>query len=106
MRTLSKNKKMNQSPDYRLYEKMKKKAPKASRYWMVGDRLYHSGLFLTLFCIPAAFYIYTQADASGMWGWIIAPSFISITMVVTGIYCKRESYKLAIKAGIDINAIN
>jgi hypothetical protein len=48
---------------------MKRKSPRASRYWMIGALLGSIGIF------------------------------------AVGIYFKRESYKLAIKAGIDINQI-
>jgi hypothetical protein len=99
------SKPLSNSPDYPLYERMKKKSPKASRYWMIGDRLYHSGLFLTMFCVPALFYIYTQTGSNGTFLWMIGPLSVSIGIAAVGIYFKRESYKLAIKAGIDIKQI-
>ena len=99
------NKPLRKSLDYPLYEKMKRKSPGASRYWMIGDRLYHAGLFLTMLCLPAAFYVYTQLRSSGMFIWMVGALLGSIGIFAVGIYFKRESYKLAIKAGIDINQI-
>jgi hypothetical protein len=103
MSALSKVKKPNgTSLDYPLYEKMKRKSPKASRYWIVGDRLYHAGLFLTMMCLPALFFIYTQMESGGIFILMIGALIGSISVFALGIYFKRESYKLAIKAGIDI----
>ena len=99
------NKPLSKSLDYPLYEKMKRKSPKASKYWMMGDRLYHAGLFLTMLCLPAVFYVYTQMGSSGMLIWMMGALLGSIGMFAVGIYLKRESYKLAIKAGIDIDKI-
>jgi hypothetical protein len=96
---------LSKSLDYPLYEKMKRISPGASRYWIVGDRLYHAGLFLTMLCLPAAFYVYTQIGSGGMFIWAIGALSGSIGIFAVGIYLKRESYKLAIKAGIDINQI-
>jgi hypothetical protein len=72
---------------------------------MVGDRLYHAGLFLTILSLPAVFYVYTQTGSSGMFIWMIGAFSVSIGIFAIGIYFKMESYKLAIKAGIDINQI-
>jgi hypothetical protein len=93
------------SRDYPLYEKMKKKSPRASKFWIIGDRLYHAGLFLTMLCIPAVFFVYTQMESRGIFIWMIGALLGSIGIFAIGIYFKRESYKLAIKAGIDINQI-
>jgi hypothetical protein len=99
------NKPLSKSLDYPLYEKMKRKSPKASKYWIIGDRLYHAGLFLTMLCLPAVFYVYTQMESRGIFIWMIGALSGSIGIFAVGIYLKRESYKLAIKAGIDINQI-
>jgi hypothetical protein len=98
-------KQISTSRDYPLYEKMKRKSPKASKFWIIGDRLYHAGLFLTMLCIPAVFFVYTQMESSGIFIWMIGTLLGSIGIFAIGIYFKRESYKLAIKAGIDINQI-
>lgn len=90
------------SPDYALYEQMLRKSPRASRYWMAGDRLYHAGLFLTMICIPALFYIYTRLEPGGMLYGTVGLLAGSIAVFALGIYLKRESYKLAMKAGIDV----
>jgi hypothetical protein len=104
---LSKPKKpVSTAPDYPLYEKMKKKSPRASKYWMAGDRFYHAGLFLTMLCLPALFFVYTQTGTGGMLPWIIGILIGSVGIFALGIYFKRESYKLAIKAGIDINDLS
>jgi hypothetical protein len=99
------NKPLSKSLDYPLYEKMKRKSPRASKYWMMGDRFYHAGLFLTMLCLPAVFYVYTQMESREMFSWIIGALLGSIGIFAVGIYLKRESYKLAIKAGIDIYQI-
>ena len=90
------------SPDYAVYEQMLRKSPRASRYWMIGDRLYHAGLFLTMISIPALFFVYTHPERSGMLSWTVGLLAGSAGVFVLGIYFKRESYKLAMKAGIDI----
>jgi hypothetical protein len=99
------SKPLSKSLDYPLYEKMKKKSPRAAKYWMRGDRLYHAGLFLTMLCLPAVFYVYTQMGSGGMFIWVVGVLLVSIGIFAAGIYLKRESYKLAIKAGIDVNQI-
>ena len=90
------------SPDYALYEKMRRKSPRAAGYWMAGDRLYHAGLFLTMVSIPALFYIYTRLEPGGMLYGMVGLLAGSVGILALGIYLKRESYKLAMKAGIDI----
>lgn len=93
------------SLDYPLYERMQIKAPRAARLWLLGDRLFQVGLLLTLLCLPVLFFTYRE------WGvGFLSSSFaiglcISIIMLGAGIYLKRESYKLAIKAGIDVTKI-
>ncbi|MDO9559667.1 MAG: hypothetical protein Q7I89_08265 [Syntrophales bacterium] len=99
------SKPLSKSLDYPLYERMKRISPRASRYWIVGDRLYHAGLFLTMLCLPAVFYVYTQIGSGEMFVWMIGALSGSIGIFAVGIYFKRESYKLAIKVGIDINQI-
>jgi hypothetical protein len=91
------------SRDYPLYEKMKRKSPRASKYWLIGDRLYHAGLFSTMLYIPASFFVYTQTGTGGMFPWMTGALLGSVGIFSLGIYFKRESYKLAIKAGIDIS---
>jgi hypothetical protein len=94
------------SLDYPLYERMKKQAPQAARYWLLGDRLFHAGLFLTMTSMPALFFAYTQAGLRALWVWIIAAGAASAGTLGFGIYFKREAYKLAIKAGIDVNKLS
>lgn len=94
------------SLDYPLYERMKKKAPRAAKYWLIGDRLFHGGLFLTMMSMPALFFAYTQAGLRAILIWIIVAVAGSAGTLGFGIYFKRESYKLAIKAGIDINKLS
>ena len=90
------------SPDYALYEKMRRRSPRASRYWMIGDRLYHAGLLLTMISIPAIFFAYTRSGSGGITVWAAVLLLGSVGILALGIYFKRESYKLAMKAGIDI----
>jgi hypothetical protein len=91
------------SPDYPLYERMQKRAPQAAKYWLIGDRLFHTGLFLTMMSMPALFLAYTQAGLRAILAWVVAALAGSVGTLGLGIYFKRESYKLAIKAGIDID---
>lgn len=94
------------SLDYPLYERMKKKAPQAAKYWLIGDRLFHAGLFLTMMSIPALFFAYTQAGLRAIFVWIIGAVAVLVGTFGFGIYFKRESYKRAIKAGIDVNKLS
>lgn len=93
---------ISKSLDYPLYEKMKRKSPRASKYWIVGDQLYHAGLFLTMLCIPALFFVYTQMDSNVILGGTFIVLIGSNVILGLGIYFKRKSYKLAIKMGIDL----
>ena len=99
----SKKKPISKSPDYPIYERMKRKNPKAALYWLVGDRLYHTGLLLTMLSIPALFFVYTQTGTAGMFPWLISGLAVSIGIFFLGIFCKREAYKLAIRDGMDIS---
>ena len=100
--TLERNKR-SASLDYPLYEKMKKKAPRAANFWMAGDRLYHLGLLLIMSSIPLLFVVYTQWGSGTYLLWIAGFLMASICIAALGVYFKRESYKLAIKSGIDLN---
>jgi hypothetical protein len=93
------------SRDYPLYEKMKFKTPKGAVFWMAGDRLYHMGLLLTMLSIPALFFIYSQWGTGEYLVWAGGGLLASICLAALGIFLKRESYKLAMKAGIDITRI-
>jgi hypothetical protein len=97
---------VSRSLDYPLYEKMKRKSPKASRYWMIGDQLYHAGLFLTMLCIPALFFVYTQMESNVILGAAFMVLLGSNVILALGIYFKRKSYQLAVKAGMDINDLS
>jgi hypothetical protein len=94
------------SLDYPLYERMKKQAPQAAKYWLRGDRLFHAGLFLTMMSMPALFFAYTQAGLRSILVWIIAAGTGAAGTLGLGIYFKREAYKLAIKAGMDVNKLS
>ena len=101
---LSKPKKpISSSPDYPLYEKLKRKNPKAALFWLAGDRLYHTGLMLTLLAIPALFFVYKQYGVNDYFPWLIGGLVLSVGMFFAGLLLKREAYKLAIKAGMDIS---
>ncbi len=92
------------SRDYPLYEKMKKRSPRAAAWWIVGDRLYHAGLLMTMLCIPALFFAYTQIDSAGDWiAWLVIALFASLGIFGLGVYCKGKSYRIAMQAGIDID---
>lgn len=95
---------MSPSRDYPLYEKMKKRSPRAAVWWIVGDRLYHLGLPMTMLCVPAFFLVYTQMGAGSEWiGWLVIALVLSIGLFALGIYCKGKSYRIAMQAGIDID---
>jgi len=101
---LSKAKKpVRQSPDYPIYEKMKRKNPRAALFWIAGDRLYHTGLTLTMLSIPALFWVYTQTGTAGLFPWLVGALAVSVGIFFLGIVFKREAYKLAIKDGMDIH---
>lgn len=101
---MSKTKKpISTSPDYPIYERMKRKNPKAALFWLAGDRFYHAGLMLIILLVPALFFVYTQSGSEGMFAWLIVGLVISIGIFIVGILFKREAYKLAIKAGMDIS---
>lgn len=100
---MSKAKKpISHSPDYPIYEKMKRKNPRAALFWIAGDRLYHAGLTLTMLSIPALFWIYTQTGTAGLFPWFIGALALSVGIFILGIVLKREAYKLAIQNGMDI----
>lgn len=99
----NKKKPISTSPDYPIYEKLKRKNTKAALYWMIGDRLYHTGLMLTMLFIPALFFVYTQIGISGMFPWLIGGLFVSAGIFFLGIRYKREAYKLAIRDGMDLS---
>jgi len=101
---LSKAKKpVRQSPDYPIYEKMKRKNPRAALFWIAGDRLYHTGLTLTMLSIPALFWVYTQTGTAGLFPWLVGTLAVSVGIFFLGIVFKREAYKLAIQDGMDIH---
>ena len=69
---------------------------------MAGDRLYHLGLLMTMLAIPLQFVVYTQRGIGTYMIWSGLFFLASLAVAAAGIYFKRESYKLALKAGIDI----
>ena len=93
------------SLDYPLYEKMKRRAPQAAVYWVAGDRLYHLGLLSTMLSIPLLFVVYTQWGAGDYLAWSGVFMAASVAAAALGVFLKRESYKKAVKAGIDITKI-
>ncbi len=99
------NKKGFTSLDYPLYEAMQKKSPRAARYWVLGDRLFQVGLLLTIMFLPLVFVVYTQWGAGLFLLALGAGLAGSLAILAAGVYYKRESYKLAIKAGIDVTRI-
>jgi hypothetical protein len=90
------------SRDYPLYEKMRRKAPRAALFWMAGDRLFHLGLLCTMLGIPLTFVVYTPWGAGDYLVWSGVFLAAAVCLLVLGVYLKRESYKRALKAGIDI----
>lgn len=81
---------------------MRVKSPRAAVFWMAGDRLYHLGLLMTMLAIPLQFVVYTQWGIGTYTIWSGLFFLGSLVVAAAGIYLKRESYKLAMKAGIDI----
>jgi len=94
---------ISSSPDYPIYERMKRKNPKAALFWLAGDRLFHTGLMLTMLSIPALFFVYTQYGTDGFFPWLVGGLIMAVGTFFAGIFFKREAYKLAIKAGMDIS---
>jgi len=83
---------------------MKRHSPRAARWWIAGDRLYHSGLFMTMLCIPTLFFAYAKIETAGDWiVWIVLALFASVGLFGLGIYCKGRSYRIAVQDGIDID---
>jgi len=99
------NKKGFTSLDYPLYEAMQKKTPGGARLWLLGDRLFQVGMLLTIMFLPLVFVVYTQWGAGLFLLAMGAGLAGSLATLAGGIYYKRESYKLAIKAGIDVTRI-
>ncbi len=98
---------MSPSRDYPLYENMKRRSPRAARWWIAGDRLYHVGFTMAIISIPALFYAYAKRSSPEGWtgwiGWFALALVVSVVLFGAGIYCKRESYRIAMQAGIDID---
>ena len=99
------NKKGFTSLDYPLYEVMQKKSPRAARCWILGDRLFQVGLLLTIMFLPLVFVVYTQWGAGLFLVGMGTGLALSLCVLAAGVYYKRESYKLAMKAGIDVTRI-
>ncbi|HOF05500.1 MAG TPA: hypothetical protein PK175_07580 [Syntrophales bacterium] len=99
------NKKNFTSLDYPLFETMQKKSPRAARFWVLGDRLFQVGLLLTIMFLPLVFVVYTQWGAGLFLAGMGTGLFLAVGLLAAGVYYKRESYKLAIKAGIDVTRI-
>jgi hypothetical protein len=72
---------------------------------MAGDRLYHTGLLMTMLLVPALFFVYTQWGFGSYFNGVGGVLAVSIALAALGIYLKRESYKLAIQAGIDVTQV-
>ena len=99
------NKKDFTSLDYPLFEAMRKKAPQAARRWLLGDRLFQVGLLLTIMFLPLVFFVYTQWGSGLFLIGMGVGLACSLGLLAAGVYYKRESYKLAIKADIDVTSL-
>jgi hypothetical protein len=84
---------------------MRKKAPRAAVLWMAGDRLFSTGLLLTMAFVALAFYVYSSWGWGDYAAWSAALLVVSVGIAALGIYLKRESYKLALRAGIDVTRL-
>jgi hypothetical protein len=91
------------SPDRTFYENIKRKNPQASLFWLAGDRLYHAGLAMIMIFLPAIFFAYTKEASAEIMIWLSVGLALSIILFFAGIFLKRESYKTAMKAGMDIS---
>ncbi|MDR2861148.1 MAG: hypothetical protein LBV07_01155 [Syntrophobacterales bacterium] len=89
------------SPDRAFYEDIKRKNPRAALFWLAGDRLYHAGLVMIMICLPVIFFAYTK-EATEYMIWLYMGLALSVILFFGGIFFKRESYKTAMKAGMDI----
>ena len=92
------------SPDYALYEKMRRRSPRASRYWMIGDRLYHAGLLLTMISIPAIFFAWLQFGIPGALAVIIVVGILNL-LVENPIYSFLAARKFEMPALIVIISV-
>jgi len=90
------------SPDRDFYEHIKRRNPRASLLWLAGDRLFHGGLVLVMIFIPAIFFAYTEKVSPLFMFWLSGGLALSIILFFVGIFLKRESYKTAMKDGMDI----
>ena len=90
------------SSDRAFYEAIKRKNPRASSFWLTGNNLYHAGLTLVMLLLPCIFFAYTKEASVTLMAWLAAGLVASFVMLFGGIFLKRESYKIAMKDGMDI----
>jgi len=90
------------SPDRDFYEHIKRRNPRASLFWLAGDRIFRTGLVLVMIFIPVLFFAYTEKVSSLFMLWLSGGLAVSVILFFVGIFLKRESYKTAMKDGMDI----
>ena len=90
------------SPDRNFYDHIKRKNPRASLFWLAGDRLFHAGLVMIMIFIPVIFFAYTKKVSALFMLWLLGGLAVFVTLFLAGIFLKRESYKTAMKDGMDI----
>ena len=90
------------SPDRDFYEYVKRRNPRAALFWLAGDRLYHTGLILVMMFMPVIFFAYTEKASAAFMLWLWGGLAVSVILFLAGIFLKKESYKTAMKAGMDI----
>ncbi|HOK05630.1 MAG TPA: hypothetical protein PK836_02300 [Syntrophales bacterium] len=93
------------SLDYPLFEKMKVRAPRAARLWLLGDRFFQVGLLLIMLFLPVTFFVYREWGVGTALALAVGGLVFSLFLAARGVYLKRESYKLAIAAGIDVTKV-
>ena len=91
------------SPDRNFYEHIKRRNPRASLFWLAGDRLYRMGLIMVMIFMPVIFFAYAEKISAGFILWLWGGLAVSIILFFAGIFLKRESYKTAMKDGMDIS---
>lgn len=83
------------SMDYPYYQELKRRGHRAARWWMVGDRHNHLGLVGSIACV-SCFAPFTGWRS--LWG---VP--VGIAVLFVGVLCKRRSYVLGRRDGINVN---
>jgi hypothetical protein len=95
------------SLDYPFYEKLRRRAHPAAKWWRLGDVLYYLGLLPAIILILPATSSLSQLRAEREAGvvtwraWSLAIWIVCLGLFAIGVLLKRKSYAMAAKDGID-----